>query len=77
MPDKTGMFLIGRSLSAAARFRLAVVLAIILLAGFVVFRAVVGPSEEHQAEEDLRVPVANPPAEPDRPDLLQEPKIDE
>jgi hypothetical protein len=54
-------------------------LALVALAvlGFVVFKFVDGRGNESQLHADFRAPVANPPVEPDRPDLLEEPRIDE
>ena len=46
-------------------------------AGFAVVNAVNEGGDLRQPNEDLRAPVANPPVEPDRPDLYEEPRIDD
>jgi hypothetical protein len=54
-------------------------LALIALAalGFVVFDYIEDRGDEGQLDADYRAPAANPPVEPDRPDLFEEPMIDE
>jgi len=67
-----------RLLNLAIRLRPALLLlgAGIVAYGFYQHFAVGGSSPPSHVEE-LRIPVANPVLEPDRPDLLGEPRIDE
>lgn len=44
---------------------------------FMLFGYVEDQRDRQQLRADFRVPVANPPVEPDRPDLFEEPRIDE
>ena len=71
-------------MSATHQFRL--VLVLVALAGLGVaaikyFDHLDQDPAQDPAQEpvppDYRLPVANPPVEPDRPDLLEEPRIDE
>jgi hypothetical protein len=59
--------------------RIVQLLALIALAavGFVAFDPIVERDDERQLHADYRVPAVNPPVEPDRPDLFEEPTIDE
>lgn len=50
-----------------------IVLALVVL-GVASYRAMKSPTEMSVPENELRMPVANPPLEPDRPDLIGEPR---
>ena len=58
------------------RLTLAFIVAALAAAGLFLFDFE-GREQLHVENEDLRMPVSNPPVEPDRPDLLEEPRIDE
>ena len=58
--------------------RLVVILALVVLAAAAFVTLGTGDRDpERRLETDYRAPVGNPPVEPDRPDLIEEPKIDE
>lgn len=56
--------------------RLVVLVALAALA-FVLSDHVTDQRDQRQLRADYRAPVANPPVEPDRPDLFEEPRIEE
>lgn len=58
------------------RLTLAFFIAALAAAGLFLFD-VEDREQLHVENEDLRMPVSNPPVERDRPDLLEEPRIDE
>jgi hypothetical protein len=45
--------------------------------GFVAFDHIDDRDDEPQLDAGYRLPAVNPPVEPDRPDLFEEPTIDE
>lgn len=53
-----------------------IVFALVVL-GVAGYRAAKSPTEMGVPANELRMPVANPPLEPDRPDLIGEPRFDE
>ncbi len=55
--------------------RLVVLVALAALA-FMLNDYIKDQRDQRQLRADYRVPVANPPVEPDRPDLFEEPKIE-
>ena len=67
-------------MSATHQFRLVLVLVAVAALGVAAFKyfdhLAQDPAQE-PVPPDYRLPVANPPVEPDRPDLLEEPRIDE
>ena len=66
-----------RLFSATVRYRLLILLAGATVIGYGIISFFQDGSEETQAVPDIRMPVANTPLEPDRPDLIGEPRIDE
>ncbi len=64
-------------MAAASRrmMRLVVLVALAALA-FMLNDYIKDQRDQRQLRADYRVPVANPPVEPDRPDLFEEPKIE-
>ena len=64
-------------MSATKRFNLLLALVGLIALGFVVFDYDGDSNREEEMQADYRAPVANPPVEPDRPDLFEEPIIDE
>ena len=66
-----------RLTKATNRFTLALVLVALAALGFEVYKYFDVRDREQQASTGFRMPVANPPLEPDRPDLIEEPKIED
>ena len=66
-----------RLAKAANRFTLALLLVALLALAFEVFRYFDMREREQTALSSYQLPVANPLLEPDRPDLLAEPRIEE
>ena len=66
-----------RLASATRRFTVAVVLLAVAALGFEIYKYLDDCPPEQQLSSDVRMPVANPPVEPSRPDLFEEPRIDE
>ncbi len=64
-------------MSSTNRIRLGLVWVAVVVLGFVIFEFVDDLSHEKNPHADYRVPVANPPVDPNRPDLFEEPRIDE
>jgi hypothetical protein len=64
-------------MSTTKRFRLVLALVAVAALGFVVFVYIDYRGDESRLHTDDRMPVANPPVEPNRPDLLEEPRIEE
>jgi hypothetical protein len=64
-------------MSTTNRFKLALALVAFAALGFVVFEYVGDRDHERRLHTDDRMPVANPPVDPNRPDLLEEPRIEE
>ena len=64
-------------MSATRRITLLGVLVALAALGFGLFEYASDRGNEGQLHADYRTPVANPPVEPDRPDLLEEPRIDD
>jgi len=64
-------------MSTTNRSKLVLALAAIAALGFVVFEYVDDQDHERRLHTDDRIPVANPPVDPNRPDLFEEPRIDE
>ena len=58
--------------------RLGAIVLVILLA---LFHAFTGPAETQSPAagqgDEIRMPVSNPPLEPNRPDLFREPRVDD
>lgn len=63
-------------MSANNQTRLVLILVALAALGFAASNFF-GHQGQETAVPDYRLPVANPPVEPDRPDLLEEPRIDE
>lgn len=59
------------------RIILAIILVVLFVLGQQVLEQLTASESPASATENLRVPVAHPPLEPDRPDLIGEPAIDE
>ena len=59
----------------ANRFTLALVLVALAALGFEIYKYFDLRDHEPPLPADYRIPVANPPLEPDRPDLKEEPRI--
>lgn len=57
--------------------RIVLLLAALVVSGFVAFVFADRPVHERQSGAGYRAPAANPPADPNRPDLFEEPRIDE
>ncbi|MDX1406094.1 MAG: hypothetical protein R3192_16240 [Woeseiaceae bacterium] len=64
-------------MSATRRLLRATVLIGLAVLVFVLFDHVDQRREARQWRVDARPPVANPPVEPDRPDLFEEPRVPE
>jgi hypothetical protein len=64
-------------MSTTNRFKLVLALAAFAALGFVVFEFVDDQGHESRMHADDRMPVANPPVDPNRPDLFEEPRIEE
>ena len=64
-------------MSSTNRIRLGLVWVAIVVLGFVIFEFVDDLSHEKNPHADYRAPVVNPPVDPNRPDLFEEPRIDE
>ena len=68
-------------MSTTNRFKLVLVLVLALVAfavlGFVIFEYGDDRDAERRLHVDDRMPVADPPLDPNRPDLFEEPRIDE
>lgn len=47
-----------------------------LLLGLWIYHYFANPEQKPAAPTELRLPATNPPIEPDRPDLLEEPRIE-
>lgn len=62
-------------MSSTKRFSLLLALVGLIALGFVIFDYDGDSSREAELQADYRAPVANPPVEPDRPDLFEEPTI--
>jgi hypothetical protein len=56
--------------------RLLVLVALAVLV-FMLFEYIEVHGDQRQLQADYRAPVVNPPVEPDRPDLFEEPRIEE
>lgn len=54
----------------------ALMLAALIAFAFAAFEVADERGDKSHLRPDYRAPVANPPVEPDRPDLLEEPRID-
>lgn len=52
-----------------------IVLAALAVVVIMLFVYIDDQGDRRQLQADYRAPVANPPAEPDRPDLFEEPRI--
>ena len=63
--------------SAIRRIMRLIVLFALAVVAFMLIEYVNDRSDERQLQAGYRVPEANPPLEPDRPDLFEEPRIDE
>ena len=59
------------------RLRTAILLAGIAIVAYTVYRHVFAEAPPPGGVRELRMPVANPELEPERPDLIGEPRIDE
>lgn len=66
-----------RLANATNRFTIALVVVALAALGFEIFKYFDVRSAEQAVTADYRLPVANPPLEPDRPDLIEEPRIEE
>ena len=66
-----------RLAEATNRFTLATVLLVLAALAFEAYRFFDARDRATAAATDFRMPVANPPVEPTRPDLFEEPRIDE
>lgn len=66
-----------RLATATNRFTLALVLVALAALGFELYKYFDVRPTDQTVRSDYRMPVANPPLEPERPDLIEEPKIDE
>jgi hypothetical protein len=55
----------------------AIILVVFLALGYVAAGQHAAETPGMPAASEIRMPVANPPLEPDRPDLLGEPRIDD
>ena len=64
-------------LPATARLTLVLLAVALAVLGWVVVGHLDERDEEPQLQAEYRVPNANPPVDPNRPDLLEEPRIDE
>ena len=62
---------------ASKRFITILLLVAMAALGFVILEYVDDRGHEQQLPADFRAPVANPPIDPNRPDLIEEPRIDE
>jgi hypothetical protein len=64
---------------SAARSRLTLALVLIALSwiGVEGYKYFGDANEKHGISGEVHIPIANPPLEPDRPDLIEEPKIKE
>jgi len=65
-----------RLTKATNRFTLALVLVALAALGFEIYRYF-DVQDRNEVTSDVRMPVANPILEDDRPDLIGEPRIDE
>lgn len=54
-----------------------IVLVVLAVVVFMLFQYIEVQGDRRQLQADYRAPVANPPVEPDRPDLFEEPRIEE
>ncbi len=64
-------------MSTTNRFKLVLALVAFAVLGFVVFEYVDDRGHESRLHVDDRMPDAGPPVDPNRPDLFEEPRIDE
>ena len=64
-------------MSTTNRFKLVLALVAFAVLGFVVFEHVDDRGHERRLHVDDRMPIADPPVDPNRPDLFEEPRIDE
>lgn len=77
MELRPGIFIGGQSGSRPGRFWLVAYLVALIAIGFVVFGFVDDRNGGIELQDFNRAPVANPPVDPHRPDLLEEPRIHE
>jgi len=64
-------------MSTTNRFKLVLALVAFAVLGFGVFENADDRGLERRLHVDARMPVADPPVDPNRPDLFEEPRIDE
>ena len=64
-------------MSTTNRFKLVLALVAFAALGIVVLEYVDDRRHQRRLHADDRIPVANPPVDPNRPDLFEEPRIDE